>query len=120
MKSAAALSLAVLVAFPGAAPAQQEALIHARIQQVYDFQPHLLNPQQMAEKSRVLDRFWVRAEEEPERYAAALRQELGDVSNPSFFFYDGSMLLLSLSDAPDDRKAAAAAVARCDLRDVKP
>jgi hypothetical protein len=119
MKCKLVLSLFILViTTPGFVSAQQ-ALIHARIQQVYNFQPHLLTPQQMAERSRVLDRFWVRAEEEPELYVAALRQELGDFANPPFFLYDGSMLLLSLSDTPADRKIALAAIPRCDLRDLK-
>jgi hypothetical protein len=73
----------------------------------------------MAQKSTVLDRFWTHAEDEPARYVAALRQELGDFGNPSFFLYDGSILLLSLSDAPADRKTALAAISRCDLRDLK-
>jgi hypothetical protein len=120
MKSKGALSrlLITLTAIPASVLAQQ-ALIHARIQQVYNFQPHLLDHERMAQKSRVLDRFWVRAEEEPEMYAAALRQELGDFSNPPYFLYDGSMLLLSLSDTPADRKIALAAISRCDLRDLK-
>ena len=97
----------------------QETSIHAEIQQVYNFQPHLLNQQQNAQESRALDRFWVHAEERPELYAAALRQELGNFANPSFFLYDGSMLLLSLSDTRADRKVALAAISRCDLRDLK-
>lgn len=110
--------LILLLATAPFVPAQQTS-IHAEIQQVYGYQPHLLNQQQTAQKSRALDRFWVQAEEEPELYAAALRQELGDFTNPSFFLYDGSMLLLSLSDTPADRKTALAAIARCDLRDLK-
>src|SRR6266852_2985152 len=102
----------------GFVPAQP-APIHAEIQEVYNFQPHLLNPQQMAQKSTVLDQFWTHAEEEPALYVAALRQELGDFGNPSFFLYDGSILLLSLSGAPADRKTALAAISRCDLRDLR-
>ena len=108
----------LLVTTAGFASAQQ-ASIHAEIQQVYNFQPHLLSQQQMAQKSRVLDRFWTQAEEQPELYVAGLRQELGDFANPSFFLYDGSILLLSLSDTPADRKTALAAISRCDLRDLK-
>jgi hypothetical protein len=116
MKSKGVLSLLILL--PGLVLAQQ-ALMHARIQQVYNFQPHLLNREEMTRKSRVLDRFWTQAEERPELYIAALRQELADFANPPFFLYDGSILLLSLSDTPDDRKTALAAISRCDLRDLK-
>jgi hypothetical protein len=116
MKSTGLLSFFILL--PGLVLAQQ-ALMHARIQQVYNFQPHLLNREEMTRKSRVLDRFWTQAEERPELYIAALRQELADFANPPFFLYDGSILLLSLSDTPDDRKTALAAISRCDLRDLK-
>jgi hypothetical protein len=113
------LSLFILLITTSGFVSAQQARIHAEIQQVYNFQPHLLNRQQMAQKSGVLDQFWTHAEEQPALYAAALRQELGDFANPSFFLYDGSILLLSLSDAPADRKTALAAISRCDLRDLK-
>ena len=119
MQSKVLPGLLILITIPGAIPAQQP-LIHARIQRVYNFQPHLLNKEQMAQKSRILDQFWVRAEEQPDLYTAVLRQELTDFANPSYFLYDGSVLLLSLSDTPADRKTALAAISRCDLRDIKP
>lgn len=92
--------------------------IHQRIQQTYDFQPHTLTSAQIREKSAVLDGFWTKAKAEPMVYIPALRIELADFHNPPFFLYDGSMLLLSLSDTPADRKLALAAIARSDLRDV--
>jgi hypothetical protein len=97
----------------------QSATIHRQIQQTYNFQPHLLSNKEITEKSAALDQFWTRSKAEPPLYIPALRQELGDFKNPRFFLYDGSMLLLSLSDAPIDRNIALAAMARCDLRDVQ-
>lgn len=97
----------------------QTASIHEQIQQTYNFQPHLLSNQEITQRSTVLDQFWTKAKAEPSQYIPALRQELGDFKNPPFFLYDGSMLLLSLSDTPADRKIALAAMARCDLRDVQ-
>src|SRR3984893_3505153 len=99
--------------------AGQSASIHQQIQQTYNFQPHLLSNQQITEKSVALDQLWTRAKAGPSLYIPALRQELGDFKNPIFFLYDGSALLLSLSDTPADRKIALAAMARCDLRDVQ-
>lgn len=101
------------------AAAAQSSRIHQQIAQVYDFQPHLLSDQQTSKKSAVLDQFWAQAKAEPSVYTQALRQELGDFRNPPFFLYDGSMLLLNLSDTPADRKIAVAAMAHCDLRDVQ-
>jgi hypothetical protein len=99
--------------------AGQTASIHQQIQQTYNFQPHLLSNQEITQRSTVLDQFWTKAKAEQSQYIPALRQELGDFKNPPFFLYDGSMLLLSLSDTPADRKVALAAMARCDLRDVQ-
>ena len=97
----------------------QSLSIHQQILQTYNFQPHLLSQQEITAKSGVLDRFWSTAKAQPSVYVPGLRQELGDFGNPPFFLYDGSMLLLSLSDTPTDRKIALAAMARCNLRDVQ-
>jgi len=97
----------------------QADTIHQQIQQTYNFQPHLLSKQEIKEKSAALDRFWAQAKTEPSLYVPALRQELGDFKNPAFFLYDGSALLLTLSDTQADRKSALAAMAHCDLRDVQ-
>ena len=97
----------------------QSASIHQQIEQTYTFQPHTLSTQEITQKSAVLDQFWTRAKADKSQYVPALRQELGDFKNPPFFLYDGSMLLLSLSNTPADRKSALAAMAHCDLRDVQ-
>jgi hypothetical protein len=95
------------------------AAIHQQIQQTYNFQPHLLQKQEIDAKSQVLDQFWKQAKSNRADYVPALRQELADFSNPPFFLYDGSVLLLSLADTPADRKVALAAMAHCDLLDVQ-
>lgn len=112
-------ALVICSLFAGLAAAQSST-IHAQIQQTYNFQPHLLNDQEITQKSAVLDQFWTTAKAQSSLYVPAIRQELGDFKNPPFFLYDGSMLLLSLSNTPSDRKIALAAMARCDLRDVQP
>ena len=80
----------------------------------------MLTPEGMTRKSGELDQFWAKAKSDPTVYASGLRQELADLHNPPFFLFDGSMLLLSLSDTPADRKVALAAIAHSDLRDVQP
>ena len=97
----------------------QSSSIHSQIQRTYNFQPHLLSNQEITNRSAILDQFWTMAKAEPSRYLPGLRQELSDFKNPPFFLYDGSMLLLGLSDAAADRRIAIAAMARCDLRDVQ-
>ena len=105
-----------LIARAGPVPAPA---LHKQIQQTYNFQPHLLQGQALQAKSSILDQFWTQAKSAPAGSVPALRQELADFSNPPFFLYDGSMLLLAMSDTPADRKIALAAIAHCDLRDVQ-
>lgn len=98
----------------------QSPAVHAEIRQIYNFQPHLLNEQQIAQKSGALDQFWAKAKQQKTIYVPALRVELADFSNPPFFLYDGATLLLSLSDTPSDRKISLQAMAHCDLSDLRP
>jgi hypothetical protein len=99
--------------------ASQSISIHDQIQQTYGFQPHLLNHQEQLQKSSSLDLFWNQAKAQQATYINSLRQELADFRNPPFFLYDGSLLLLSLSDTHEDRAVALAAIAHCDLRDLQ-
>jgi hypothetical protein len=94
--------------------------VHSKIQKVYNFSPHSLTKEQISEKSAVLDQFWAKAKAEKAVYVPALRKELSDFSNPPFFLYDGSNLLLSLSDDRADRRLILAAVSHSDLKDVQP
>jgi hypothetical protein len=112
------LVLTPLVAAGKQAPTTKSDF-HAEIRQVYNFQPHTLDHNQIQEKSQILDQFWAKAKSQREVYVTGLRQELADFSNPPFFLFDGSKLLLSLSKDPADRKIALAAVSRCDLRDLQ-
>jgi hypothetical protein len=93
--------------------------LHAEIGRVYNFQPHTLDTKQIQEKSQLLDQFWAGAKSQPDVYVLGLRKELADFSNPPFFLFDGSKLLLSLSKDPADRAIVLAAISRCDLRDLQ-
>jgi hypothetical protein len=99
--------------------AAQPTFLHDDIHRIYGFEPHLLTDQQRQQKSGIMDQFWEKAKARKPVYIPALRQELKDFSNPSFFLYDGSVLLLSLSDTHEDRQSVLAAFARCALRDVQ-
>jgi len=114
------LLLALLqLAVPKNQAAAQGSSIHSEIQQTYNFQPHLLTTQQINEKSGLLDKFWEKAKSQREEYVPGLRQELAEFSSNPFFLFDGSQLLLSLSDTPADRKIVCAAIAHTDLRDLQ-
>ncbi|HTJ28936.1 MAG TPA: hypothetical protein VL346_00455, partial [Acidobacteriaceae bacterium] len=89
-------ALALLSTICAIASAQNS--FHQRVQETYSFQPHALSKEQISQKSAVLDTFWNSAKSSPVEIIPQLRTELKDLSNPPFFLYDGSMLLLSLSD----------------------
>src|SRR5579863_1024709 len=117
LRSPVVLLLALLLL--ANAVVSQSVAVHQEILHTYNFQPHLLSDPELTAKSAVLDDFWTKAKAQPSVYIPALRRELSDFTNPPFFLYDGSMLLLKLSDTPADRKIALAAMTRCNLRDVQ-
>lgn len=98
--------------------AQAPIDVRALVRSTYDFSPQHLNREQISEKSKILDAFWARVKADPAIYLDGIRRELEASDSPAFFRYDGSALLLSLSDTPADRRIALAAIARCDLRDI--
>lgn len=91
---------------------------HTEIATLYNFQPHAATSEQITKKSGELDVFWKKIETNRSKYLAPLRAELRNTANPKFFFYDGSKLLLSLSQAKEDKQLALQAIARCDPRDI--
>jgi hypothetical protein len=117
--SALALTALCAVSWPAAAAQSLSAAdFHAEVLRTYDFAPHSLTKEQRAVKSDGMDVFWKKAKEDPATYAAGLRRELANFDNPSFFFFDGGELLLSLSSTVDDQKLVLAALPHTDLRDV--
>lgn len=100
--------------------AQEVDEFSSTVRSVYGFEPHTLTDAQISAKSDEMDKFWGLVKSDTSRYLPLLRQALGDATNPSFFAYDGSKLLLSLSNRPEDRQLALRAIPRCDLRDVQP
>ena len=108
-----------LVVVAGRQAASSTGDLHSEIQTVYDFHPHTLSNAQIAQKSALLDQFWTKAKFQREVYVSGLRRELVDFSNPPFFLYDGSRLLMSLSNDPADRKIILSAVAHSDLQDLQ-
>jgi hypothetical protein len=92
---------------------------HAAILKTYSFQPHNLTQKEIEAKSNELDQFWSKVKDRKEQYIPLLRTELQAPSNPSFFYYDCSKLLLSLSKNIDDMKIALKAIPKVDLLDVQ-
>jgi len=103
--------------FSVAQRSQQE--FHSVVNSVYDFYPHTLNSKQIELKSKELDKFWHKVESNRSTLLPFLRTELADLRNNSFFLYDGSQLLLSLSTDPADKLIALKAIPQGDLNDIQ-
>jgi hypothetical protein len=106
-------------AFAVAQVADNATEFHSRIVALYSFDPHKLTKDEMQTKSAELDKFWDAAKKEPEKTLPLLRAELKDIQNPPFFAYDGSKLLLSLSENPADQQLALKCLPRADLKGVQ-
>ena len=114
----AALALGLAAAAP-AGELTAGAPLHDRVVATYSFQPHNLDPRASKAKSKELEAFWADVKSLGPLGLEKLRQELQRPDQPVFFSYDGAKLLLSLSNAPEDRALALEAINRADLRDVQ-
>jgi hypothetical protein len=91
---------------------------HSRIVELYSFEPHKLGQAEIQAKSGQLDQFWTMVKADPPNTLPLLRRELETPSNSTFFFYDGSKLLLALSKDRPDRALALRSIAKADLRGI--
>lgn len=92
--------------------------VRGEILALYSFSPHTLSKEAQSEKSAALDAFWEKAKGQRKTYIPVLQELLRKTNAPPFFLFDGSRLLLDLSDTAENRQLAVEALARCDLRDV--
>ena len=109
----------LLVAVASAQAISTQAEMHARVQSLYNFSPSKVTAEQRESKSAEMDTFWNEVKGHKDVELPLLRKELTDDTNSSFFFADGSGLLLSLSQATDDQKLAAACLARVNFDDFQ-
>lgn len=85
----------------------------------YDFNPHELTSEEIQSKSADLDVLWKEVSSSPTKYITELRASLATSNYPPFFYYNGSMLLLKLSDNESDKKLVASSLAKVDLKDIQ-
>jgi hypothetical protein len=111
--------LASFTATMGYAAPMPAADLHAKVIELYSFHPHTLNDTQLTAKSAQLDSFWQLVKDDPASTLPLLRTELADPSNPSFFYYDGAKLLLSLSKDGEDQRLALRSIVKADLQDIE-
>ncbi|MES2649288.1 MAG: hypothetical protein V4717_20585 [Bacteroidota bacterium] len=88
------------------------------IDNIYNFQPSKLSDKEQESKFPALDEFWNKVKGDTSNYLPQLRAELMQTGHNAYFYYDGSGLLLSLSDTKSDKNIAVKAIAKCDLSDI--
>ena len=113
-----AISAAAIANAQGLA-VQDDSTFHARVVSLYSFEPHKLTAEQIDAKSKDLDVFWKEIKANPKQYLPLLRAELRDARNSPFFSYDGSKLLLAVSQDRKDQALALETIPRADLQGVQ-
>jgi hypothetical protein len=88
------------------------------IDNTYNFVPHTLSKSEKGLKTVLLDKFWNKIRSDTTNFLPELRDELNSSNHNPFFYYDGSILLLSSSKSFFDKKLAAKAISKCDLKDI--
>ncbi len=88
-------------------------------QDVYNFNPHELTRSEQESLSRTLDTLWKKVKEKPEKYIDTLRYELNQNNLPPYFYYDGSQLLLTISQTKSDKELIISALNKVDIRDIQ-
>ena len=116
----ASLLFSCVASDPALAASIPEADFHAKVVELYSFEPHKLEHAEMQAKSDQLDKFWAMVKADPPNTLPLLRRELEDPSNSAFFFFDGSKLLLDLSTDRSDQALALRSIAKADLRGIQP
>jgi len=88
------------------------------IDSIYNFKPSKLTDKEQKLKMPALDKFWEKVKNDTIKYLPQLRIELKKNGHNPFFYYDGSGLLLSLSNRKTDKELSIEAIAKCDLDDI--
>jgi hypothetical protein len=88
------------------------------IERLYNFKPGKLTDKEQESKMPALDKFWDKVKSDTTKYLPSLRVELKSNGHNPYFYYDGSGLLLSLTDTKADKELAIEAISKCDLDDI--
>jgi hypothetical protein len=88
------------------------------IDSIYNFKPSTLTDKERELKMPALDKFWEKVKSDTIQYLPQLRTELKKNGHNPFFYYDGSGLLLSLTNRKVDKELAILAISKCDLDDI--
>jgi len=90
------------------------------VDNVYNFSPHKLTKAEQQKKIPTLDVLWNEVKSDTSKNLPLLRDELNKPNHNPYFYYDGAILLYSLSNTASDKTIAANSIAKCDLSDIPP
>ncbi len=88
------------------------------VDSIYNFKPSKITENEKRRIGTVLDKFWEKVKNDTTRFLQQLRAELQTNKHKPFFYYDGSSLLLSLTNSIADKELAIEAIAKCDVDDI--
>ena len=88
------------------------------VDNIYNFSPSKLTKSEQEKKLPALDRLWSNVKADTSKNLPLLRNDLNAGNHNPYFYFDGAMLLLSLSKNDYDKTLAANAIAKCDLADI--
>lgn len=92
--------------------------ISNEIDSIYNFKPSKLKRQEQESKGVVMDKFWNKIKTDTTKFMPMLREELQTNAHNPFFYFDGSSLLLSLTNNREDTILSIDAIAKCDVKDI--
>lgn len=110
---------AVIFIFMVSAFASDNSSFNKEITALYNFAPHTLSRKEVEEKSKLLDMFWKKITNNPDKYKHLLRNELSINNHVPYFFYDASKLLLTISNEKEDKILALKAIQKTDLKSIQ-
>jgi len=93
---------------------------HEEVTKVFNFYPHQMTKEEQEAVFPVLDKFFDMVIKDKGKYLEPLRQELKRNDNNPYFYFDGGLLLLEISQSKEDIQLVADALAKSDLRDIPP
>jgi len=90
---------------------------HEEVTKVFDFFPHKMTGEEQKAVIPKLDDFFSMVIKNKDKYIEPLREELKRNDNNPYFYFDGGLLLLEISQKKEDIQLAADAFVKSDWRD---
>jgi hypothetical protein len=93
---------------------------HEEVESIFNFSPQELSKKEQEKIFPKLDTLFEKVIDNKEDYIEPLRKELKRNDNNPYFYYDGGILLMEISDEPSDLQLIADALVKTDLKDLSP